>query len=66
MLGDYKLIASEVDVSGAQWKRIQEWLIHPQVEEIRHRNDFTKQEFIEFCSARFEVIKNKLLSQLGY
>ena len=66
MLGDYKLIASEVDVSGAQWKRIQEWLIHPQVEEIRHRNDLTKQEFIEFCSARFEVIKDKLLSQLGY
>jgi hypothetical protein len=66
MLGDYKLIASEEDVSDAQWSRIQEWLIHPQVEELRHRADLTKQEFIEFCSARFEVIKQKLLSQLGY
>jgi hypothetical protein len=66
MLGDYKLIASEEDVSDAQWIRIQEWLIHPQVEELRHRSDLTKQEFIEFCTARFEVIKQKLLSQLGY
>lgn len=66
MLGDYKLIASEEDVTDAQWGRIQEWLIHPQVEELRHRSDLTKQEFIEFCTARFEVIKQKLLSQLGY
>ena len=66
MLGDYKLVASDADVSGAQWNRIQEWLIHPQVEDLRHRDDLTKQEFIEFCSARFEVIKRKLLSQLGY
>lgn len=66
MLGDYKLIASEEDVSVAQWNRIQEWLIHPQVEELRHRTELTKQEFIEFCSARFEVIKERLLVQLGY
>ena len=38
----------------------------PQVKELRHRTDLTKQEFIEFCSARFEVIKHNLLSQLGY
>lgn len=66
MLGDYKLRATEEDVSAAQWTRIQEWLVHPKVEDLVHRNDFTKEEFIEFCSARFAVLKSKLLSQLGY
>ena len=33
---------------------------------IEALTDLTKQEFIEFCSARFEVIKERLLVQLGY
>lgn len=66
MLGDYKLIANTQDVSIGQWSRIQEWLIHPQVEDLKYRGDFTKNEFIEFCSMRFSVIKERLLSQLGY
>lgn len=66
MLGDFKAITPETEVSTAQWGRIQEWLIHPQVEEVLQRDDLTKQEFVAFCEERFKRIKAKLLANLGY
>ncbi len=66
MLGDFKAITPESEVSTSQWTRIQEWLIHPQVEEVLQRNDLTKAEFIEFCEERFKRIKSRLLANLGY
>jgi hypothetical protein len=66
MLGDFKAITPEAEVSTAQWTRIQEWLIHPQVEDVLQRNDLTKAEFVEFCEERFKRIKSRLLANLGY
>ena len=66
MLGDFKAITPESEVSTAQWTRIQEWLIHPQVEDVLQRNDLTKAEFVEFCEERFKRIKSRLLANLGY
>ena len=61
-----KAITPEAEVSTAQWARIQEWLIHPQVEEVLQRNDLTKVEFVKFCEDRFKRIKSRLLANLGY
>ena len=66
MLGDFKVITPEAEVSIAQWKRIQEWLIYPQVEDVLQRDDLTKAEFIIFCEERFKRIKSRLLANLGY
>ncbi len=66
MLGDYRLVATESDVTSAQWGRIQDWLIHPKIEQLRTRTDLTREEFVEFCSSRFAVIRDRLLTQLGY
>ena len=66
MLGDFKKIANVEEVTPAQWSRIQEWLIYPQVEEILQRSDLTKAEFIDFCEDRFKRIKAQLLRNLGY
>ncbi len=66
MLGNYRETTSESDVSTQDWNRIQEWLIEPKVEEILFRSDFSKEEFIAFCSKRFEKLKIRLLRQLGY
>jgi hypothetical protein len=66
MLGDYQLVAPTSDVNLHQWSRIQDWLIHPKIEDLKSRPDFTREEFIEFCKSRFAVIRDKLLSQLGY
>ena len=66
MLGDFKVITPEAEVSTAQWNRIQEWLIYPQVEDVLQRDDLTKAEFIVFCEERFKRIKSRLLANLGY
>ena len=66
MVGDFKKIANVEEVTPAQWSRIQEWLIYPQVEEILQRADLTKAEFIVFCEDRFKRIKAQLLTNLGY
>ena len=66
MLGDFKAITPEEEVSAVQWGRIQDWLIYPKVEEVLQRSDFTKQEFISFCQERFKHIKALLLTNLGY
>lgn len=66
MLGDYKLVAPESEVSANQWQRIQEWLIYPKIEEIKFRNSLTREDFIKFCSLRFKAIRDRVLMQLGY
>ena len=66
MLGDFKASPKGSEVTAAEWSRIQEWLISPNVEDIKHRADFTKEEFVEFCNGRFVSLKSKLLTQLGY
>ena len=66
MLGDFKLATTEEEVSSAQWIRIQEWLIYPEVEKVVQRNDLTKEQFIAFCEERFKQIKTRLLTNLGY
>jgi hypothetical protein len=66
MLGDFKAITPEEEVSTAQWSRIQDWLIHPKVEEVLQRDDLTKAEFVDFCEGRFKRIKSRLLANLGY
>jgi vacuolar-type H+-ATPase subunit F/Vma7 len=66
MLGDFKNSSKGSEVTDAEWSRIQEWLINPSVQDIKHRADFTKEEFIAFCDGRFVSLKSKLLSQLGY
>lgn len=65
MLGDFKA-TNPASVSAAQWVRVQDWVITPEINTLKYRNDFTKAEFIQFCSDRFEVIKNRLLKNLGY
>jgi hypothetical protein len=66
MLGDYKAETGFKEVTEFQWQRIQEWLINPEVEELKYRPNFTKHDFLDFCTSRFEVIKKQLLVQLGY
>ena len=66
MLGDFRKSPKGAEVSEAEWKRIQEWLITPKLEEIEYRADFTKEEFVEFCNQRFMKLKERLLAQLGY
>ena len=65
MLGDFKDL-NPPTVTADEWSRVQKWVISPKIETIKYRDDFTKQEFIDFCSARFKVIRDKVLSNLGY
>jgi hypothetical protein len=65
MLGDFKS-TNPATVTAAQWKRVQEWVISPNIDELKYRDDFTKQEFIDFCSGRFAIIRDQLLKNLGY
>lgn len=65
MLGDFKA-TNPASVTELQWARVQEWVIEPDIGSLKYRSDFTKVEFIQFCTTRFEAIRDRLLANLGY
>ena len=65
MLGDFKA-TNPSSVTADQWKRVQDWVLSPDIDTIKDRTDFTKTEFIDFCAKRFQVIRDRLLQNLGY
>jgi hypothetical protein len=65
MLGDYRLGAGQ-NLDSRTWERIQKFVIWPEVNDLKHEKNLTKETYIDFCKNRFAELKKILLKELGF
>ena len=65
MLGDYRLDAGQ-NLDSRTWERIQKFVIWPEVNDLKHEKNLTKETYIDFCKSRFAELKKILLKELGF